>query len=262
MNKRALQIEVHACSLGDTMLNKIKISTGILLACSLCACAPVPTTAEIESAGIQALHAQLPSAIASLEKWANAGNVVAQRELGLAYAIKPEQQALALLWLERAAKNRDGDAEAQFQLAEAYYKSRLGLAKNEQQAWKWYEAAANNGYGKASFMLARMAKYGQGRSQDLALSVKWLEKASEQGNAQAMFLLSNAYAVGEGVKPDQALARKWLEESAELEYPVAIQALAMELESGSKHVEKDPLKARHLIKEASDERLMRWNRYQ
>ncbi|MFZ6730561.1 tetratricopeptide repeat protein [Undibacterium sp. Ji42W] len=242
------------------MLNKFKISASILLACSLCACAPVPTTAEIESAGIQALHAQLPSAIASLKKWANTGNAVAQRELGLAYAIKPEQQSLALLWVERAASN--GDGEAQFQLAEAYYKNRLGLAKNEQQAWKWYGAAANNGHGKASFMLARMAKYGQGAPQNLAISVKWLEKASEQGNAQAMFLLSNAYAAGEGVKPDQALARKWLEESAELEYPVAIQALAMELESGSKHVEKDPLKARHLIKEASDERLMRWNRYQ
>ncbi len=246
----------------DDMFHKLRISAGMVLLCSLCACAPVPTTAEIESAGIQALHAQLPSAIAALQKWANAGNAVAQRELGLAYAINPEQQAQALLWLERAAKNQHGDAEAQFQLAEANYKGRLGLTKNESQAWKWYELAANNAYGKASFMLARMAKYGQGVPQDLALSVKWLEKGSQQGNAQAMFLLSNAYASGEGVKQDQALARKWLEESAELEYPVAIQALAMELESGSKHVEKDPLKARHLIKEASDERLMRWNRYQ
>ncbi|WP_170133416.1 tetratricopeptide repeat protein [Undibacterium pigrum] len=244
------------------MLNKLKITAGILLICNLGACAPVPTTAEVESAGIQALHAQLPAAIASLEKWANAGNIVAQRELGLAYAIKPEQQALALHWLEQAASNQGGDAEAQFQLAEAYYKGRLGLTKDEQRAWKLYEAAANHQYGKASFMLARMAKYGQGTQQDLAASVKWLTKASEQGNAQAMFLLSNAYAAGEGIKQDQAMARKWLEESAELEYPVAIQALAMELESGSKHVEKDPLKARHLIKEASDERLMRWNRYQ
>lgn len=264
MNQRALHSEVHGFSHEDDMLNKLKISAGILLICGLGACTPAPTTAEVESAGIQALHAQLPSAISSLQKWANVGNVVAQRELGLAYAIKPEQQALALHWLELAASNHkgNGDAEAQFQLAEAYYKGRLGLAKNEQQAWKWYEAAANKRYGKASFMLARMAKYGQGVSQDLAVSVNWLMKASAQGNAQAMFLLSNAYAAGEGIKQDQALARKWLEESAELEYPVAIQALAMELESGSQHVEKDTLKARHLIKEASDERLMRWNRYQ
>ncbi|MFZ6742809.1 tetratricopeptide repeat protein [Undibacterium sp. JH2W] len=244
------------------MLNKFKISTGILFACSISACAPAPTTAEIESAGIQALHAQLPSAIATLQKWADAGNAIAQRELGLAYAIKPEQASLALHWLEKAASNQGGDAEAQFQLAEAHYKARLGLAKNEQLAWKWYEAAAINNHAKASFMLARMAKYGQGTPQNLSISIKWLEKSSQQGNPQAMFLLSNAYAAGEGVQQDQALARKWLEESAELEYPVAIQALAMELESGSKHVEKDPQKARHLIKEASDERLMRWNRYQ
>ncbi|MCH8620604.1 tetratricopeptide repeat protein [Undibacterium sp. TS12] len=233
---------------------------------SLLACArapaptPVPTMAEIESAGIQAVHAQHPTALLALQKWATAGYPVAQRELAFAYATKPETHTQTRTWLEKAAKG--GDTEAQFQLAEAYYKGRWGLKSDYQQAYNWYEIAANNKEGRASFMLARMSKYGQGTSQDLATSVRWLKTASEQGNAQAMFLLSNAYAAGEGTDKNPALARKWLEESAELEYPVAIQALAMELETGSQHVEKDAVKARHLIKEASDERLMRWNRYQ
>ena len=242
------------------MIKRIKTSLAIFTTLAVSACAPVPTTAEIESAGIQALHAQNPAAIRSLQKWADSGNPIAQRELGFAYAVQADKQSLALQWLEKAA--RGGDAEAQFQLAEAHYKSRLGLAQNYQQAWTWYEAAAHGNNAKASFMLARMAKYGQGVSKDLAASVKWLQLASTLGNAQAMFLLSNAYAAGEGLPKDAALARKWLEESAELEYPVAIQALAMELETGSQHTQKDTVKARHLIKEASDERLMRWNRYQ
>lgn len=227
------------------------------------ACTPavtIPGTAEIESAGMKALHAQSPSALDALNKWAQAGSPVAQRELGLAYSITPAHFNDALLWLEKAAQG--GDDQAQFQLAEAHYKERLGLKQNYAQAWKWYEAAAKNKNGKASFMLARMAKYGQGVTQDVAGSVEWLKIASQQGNAQAMFLLSNAYAAGEGVAQDTLQARKWLEESAELDYPVAIQALAMELETGSPQVEKDSLKARHLIKEASDERLMRWNKYQ
>ncbi|MFZ6655965.1 tetratricopeptide repeat protein [Undibacterium sp. TJN19] len=242
------------------MLNKYKMTALLIAAATLNACAPAPTTAEIESAGMQALHGQNKSAIAALQKWASAGNTIAQRELGLAYSVNPQNYALASVWLEKAAIA--GDADAQFQLAEAHYKARLDLSQNYQLAWKWYEAAARNKNARASFMLARMAKYGQGVPQDIALSMTWLKTASEQGNAQAMFLLSNAYAAGEGVAQDPALARKWLEESAELEYPVAIQALAMELESGSKQVEKDPARARHLIKEASDERLLRWNKYQ
>jgi hypothetical protein len=242
------------------MLNNYKIAAIFIIATSVIACAPAPTTAEIESAGMLALHGQNQSAITALQKWAVAGNTIAQRELGLAYSVNPQNYSMAVNWLEKAAIA--GDAEAQFQLAEAHYKARLDLSQNYQQAWKWYEAAAKNKNAKASFMLARMAKYGQGVGQDLVLSMTWLKTASEQGNAQAMFLLSNAYAAGEGVTQDPTLARKWLEESAELEYPVAIQALAMELESGSKQVEKDPARARHLIKEASDERLLRWNKYQ
>lgn len=247
--------------LSKTGYVKVALTASALVLLNACTpTATIPSNAEIESAGIQALHAQSPSALQALNQWAQAGNPVAQRELGLAYSIAPAHYADALLWLEKAAQG--GDDHAQFQLAEAHYKERLGLKQNYAQAWKWYEAAAKNKNGKASFMLARMAKYGQGVRQDVASSVQWLTIASQQGNPQAMFLLSNAYAAGEGVQQDMLQARKWLEESAELEYPVAIQALAMELETGSQHVEKDSLKARHLIKEASDERLMRWNRYQ
>jgi len=136
----------------------------------------------------------------------------------------------------------------------------LGLEKNLSIAWQRYHAAALQNHPKASLILARMAKYGEGVPKDLTESIKWLRHASEHGNGQAMFLLSNAYAAGEGVLADPAKSREWLEASAQADFPLAIQALAMELE-GKNESEADT-QARHLIKEASDERLMKWNRYQ
>lgn len=219
-----------------------------------------PATAEIESTGMRAIQAQHPDAIKTLRAWANHGIVAAQRELGLALAVQADKQAEAAQWLEKAAQA--GDTEAQFAFAEANYKAKLGLIQNQNVAWKWYEAAAAKNNAKASFMLARMAKYGEGTTPDLQKSVHWLQVASDQGNAQAMFLLSNAYADGEGVAKDPVKARAWLERSAEGDFPPAIQSLAMELEGEKQHHDPDKLSARHLLKEASDERMLRWNKFQ
>lgn len=219
-----------------------------------------PTIAEIESVGLTALHGQDTASVQQLLKWAEHGNSVAERELGLVYATVPQKQAEAAYWLEQGAKA--GDNEAEFAFAEVLYKGRLSLKADPQRAWYWYELSANKGHAKASFMLARMAKYGEGVPKNLSLSVEWLQKASDQGSAQAMFLLSNAYASGEGVRADQIKSHEWLERAAEADYPVAIQALAMELDQGGRHHGDDALRSRHLIKEASDERLLRWNKYQ
>lgn len=236
--------------------------TLLLLAASLGACTSevAPDNARIESVGMLALHGRQPGAITQLQAWAAAGRPVAQRELALALASMPDRSAQAGAWLQKAAAA--GDPEARFQLAQAFYQGNLGLKLDQAQAWSWYERAAASGNAKAGFMLARMAKYGEGVPRNLQLSATWLLEASKQGNAQAMFLLSNAYAAGEGVEQNPQLARVWLERSAEGDFPVAIQALAMSLESGDQHGERDPVRARHLIKEATDERSMRWNNYQ
>jgi TPR repeat protein len=221
---------------------------------------PTPSSAQIESAGVLAINAQTPAAMASLSQWAQQGMPVAQRELGLALASAGADLPQAVSWLNKAALA--GDSEAQFVLAEAHYKAKLGVPQSYALAWKWYAAAARQENAKASFILARMAKYGEGVPLDLALSVQYLQQASEAGNAQAMFLLSNAYAVGEGVAKNADLAQKWLEKSAEGDYPVAIHELALSLTANQDQAGENALAARHLIKEANDERSLRWNRYQ
>jgi len=241
-----------------------RLSTAALFFILFSACSPHvkqnPSSAEIESIGMQALHGQKNDALFALETWAQQGNVVAQRELAYALSVNSDQQSEASKWLKKAAEG--GDSEAQFNYAEANYKSRLGLKQNYAEAWKWYEAASRKKNEKATFMLSRMSKYGEGVPKNIEQSVHWLQVASEQGNAQAMFLLSNAYADGEGIAKNPDLARHWLELSAEGDFPVAIQALAMELDGNPNAKEQDKQRARHLLKEANDERKMRWNQYQ
>ncbi|MBC3935892.1 tetratricopeptide repeat protein [Undibacterium rugosum] len=229
-----------------------------LVACSVSQ-SNMPASAEIEAAGMQALQGKQAAAFRYLEKWAQAGVVKAQRELALARSADSATYAEAAKWLKTAAQS--GDNEAQFALAEAYYKAQLGLEKNYTEAKIWYQAAAIQNNAKAAFMLARMSKYGEGTRASADASVTWLLKASELGHAQAMFLLSNAYETGDGIKQDKAKARDWLEQSAEGEFPPAIHALALLLETeNTQHTDRQ--RARHLLKEASDERLLRWNRSQ
>lgn len=233
-----------------------------LMACTQVA-AP-PSSAQIESAGMLAQGTHQTAAIAQLTAWAGQGSPVAQRELALTYLNWPGHEADAQSWMLSAAKG--GDAESQFILAEALFKGTCGFQADHAQAWAWYEKAALQGNGKAGFMLARMAKYGDGTTQSLQQSTHWLIESSKAGNAQAMFLLSNAYSAGDGVARDEAKAREWLEKSAAGDYPVAIQALALSLDGrDAKSADQgaaDATRARLLLKEASDERLMHWRGYQ
>jgi TPR repeat protein len=230
-----------------------------LLSCAGQAEAP-PSSSQIESVGMVALQAHQPAAINTLERWAHGGLAVAQRELGLVRAQTPLMQAEGVSWLQLAATG--GDAKAQFHLAKALHEGKLGLQQDFAQAWVWFEAAARQNDRDASFMLARMAKYGQGVAASPERSVYWLQESSRQGNPQAMFLLSNAYAQGEGVNRNVMQARRWLALSAEGDYGVAVQALALELDGLGG---QDTVLAKHsrdLLKEAKDHRLMRWNGYQ
>jgi hypothetical protein len=240
------------------------MALGCALGCALAACSwmdgPPPVPTEIESIGMLALHGQRLDAVRKLKHWADSGSAVAQRELGLFYASAPNGQAEAVKLLTKAAEG--GDMQAQYHVGKALQEGKLGLKPDYPQAWKWLEASAKQGLGKASYLLARMAKYGQGVPLSLELSVHWLQEGSKQRDPQAMYLLSNAYASGEGISRNMMLARYWLTMSAESDYNVAIQALAMELDGLGGTESPFAQRSRQLFKEAKDHRLMRWNTLQ
>lgn len=246
----------------------LHLSAALLLELALAVCvaacseqpSAMPGSAQLESLGVLARQGRQASAVDQLQSWAQRGSAVAQRELALVYEEEEGSAKDAIFWLGKAAAG--GDKEAAFSLAGAYYNGKLGLGKDPVQAAQWYKSAAAQHDERAALMLSRMAKYGEGMPQDLLQSVAWLQQASANGNAQAMFLLSNAYAAGDGVTQDLALAQRWLEKSAQGDFPPALQSLALAVDTGSQHAEKNPERSYHLLKEATEERRMHWDQAQ
>jgi len=98
---------------------------------------------------------------------------------------------------------------------------------------------------QAAYRLALRLRNGSsdGVAADPACAAALLTQAAQGGVPAAMFLLSNMLAAGEGAARDEAAARRWLELAAALEYPEALQQLAM--------TEPDPRKADLLMRQAA-----------
>lgn len=109
------------------------------------------------------------------------------------------QQSASLELTALRTKALAGDALAQFELAEAYDFAR-GVAQDQKEALRWYEAAATQGLAAAqnstgSILLAQK-KYAEAFS--------WFEKASKQNNVQSINSLAYLYDTGQGVKQDRS----------------------------------------------------------
>lgn len=230
----------------------MKIRTGLLLAaCSLpfalASCTGKPSSDQIELLAMDASQRGDFQAEQRLADWARQGSPVAQRELALLYRNRPELADAAAGLLRQAAQS--GDAEAAFQMGE------LERTRNALDiAAQWYRAAGATGHPKAALALALMFKNGNGVALDKHQAIRWLQVAADGGNAHAMFLLSNAYADGDGVKTDPKKARQLLERAADLEYPAAIQQLALVKQTGDSLTAKDGAEAAALLQEAAEHR--------
>ena len=73
-----------------------------------------------------------------------------------------------------------GDPVAQYSIALLYYSGK-GVARNRTEARRWYNLAANQGYGQAQVNLAIMCAEGEGGQRDLVEAYKWFTLAAAQG---------------------------------------------------------------------------------
>lgn len=78
-----------------------------------------------------------------------------------------------------------GDAQAKYELGDAYYLGNHGLPKNHEQAVFWYQKAAEQGHAQAQNSLGFMYHTGQGVPRDYAQARFWFLKAAKQGDAEA-----------------------------------------------------------------------------
>lgn len=111
----------------------------------------------------------------------------------------------------KAAKR--GDAESQYRVGLRYYNGD-GVAKNEEEALRWYLRAAERAHATAQCYVGYMYAKGRGTATNLKEAARWFELSSQNGSAQAQFNLAVQYEDGSGVKEDRAEALKWYREAA------------------------------------------------
>ena len=99
---------------------------------------------------------------------------------------------------ELGQKAEQGDAEAQAKLG-AMYDDGLGVPADDEEAVRWYRAAADQGNADGQKHVGAMYVSGQGVPQDDQEAARWFLLAAEQGDADAQVLLGTLYRHGEGV---------------------------------------------------------------
>ncbi|CAA0078558.1 Secretory immunoglobulin A-binding protein EsiB [BD1-7 clade bacterium] len=102
-----------------------------------------------------------------------------------------------------------GNHQAQFTLAEQYFHGRDGQPRNHQEAFSWYQKAANGGYMPAQFTMGTLYDTGEGVKRDLAQAFKWYKTVANQGEGAAAYNVAVMYESGEGVAKDPQQAYVW-----------------------------------------------------
>ena len=146
---------------------------------------------------------------------ANAGDISAFTNLGAMYYFGrgvAQNYNEAFKWFQKAADNGVTDAYA---FLGAMYCNGQGVAQNFNEAFKWFQKAAENGAAAAYDVLGDMYYNGQGVAQNYNEAFKWFQKAADNGVASAFAYLGEMYYAGDGVAQNYNEAFKWFQKAAD-----------------------------------------------
>jgi len=164
----------------------------------------------------------------------------------------PKDLAKALYWDQKAAEQKIPDA--QYSMAVRFEDGDL-VEKNLRMAIKWYEACANNGFGKwqseAQASLGLRYLEGNGVIQDPVKAYEWITKSALQGNAPSIFFISD-WHLKKSNQQDQLIGRVMLETAASRGLPQAQFRLALYYSDG-RRVQPDFLLAATWARKASEQ---------
>jgi TPR repeat protein len=90
-----------------------------------------------------------------------------------------------------------------------------GVAKNYENALKWYKLAAEKGVAVAQYNMGVFYSRGEVVSQDRKAAARWFRKAANQGDTEAQAHLGSQYLNGTGLPKNDDEAAKWLTKAAE-----------------------------------------------
>ncbi|MDX1527522.1 MAG: SPOR domain-containing protein [Gammaproteobacteria bacterium] len=131
---------------------------------------------------------------------------------------QPADAVYDVRYLLRQAEQ--GDARAAFLLGTRFASGR-GAARDDSEAFRWFEKAAEAGLAEAQYNLGVMYASGRGVVRNMAAAARWYEQAANQGIAEAQFNIGTLYALGAGVDKDEVRAAEWLRRAANKSLPQA-----------------------------------------
>lgn len=197
-----------------------------LVLCDRIAAAPDDPDKPKDIAGTPALA---PSDIAIAIKYCRVASASSRRamfELGRAYAANKQLPEAIAAWRKAADK---GSSAAMVQLS-ALYGTGNGVAKDEPQARKLIERAAQAGNPSAVADLATAS--GGTAAMDPIKAREMLSKAAEANSAEAEYQLGLMAADGSGGPKDDAAARALFEKAAAQNHPGALLWMGAFAETG------------------------------
>lgn len=100
------------------------------------------------------------------------------------------------------------DPKAQNYMGYMYLNGR-GVPQNFDEAFKWFNASAQQGFGLGEYNLGRLYLSGKGVASDKKEALKWLSLAAGQGEGFALLDLGSMYRKGDGVKRDLVQAHTY-----------------------------------------------------
>ena len=173
------------------------------------------------------LHKDVKEGLKLAVDLANDGHVDSQYNLGLFYLRGLEQRLRdgtqvnlltqdineAAKWMQKAAVQ--GFSSAMVALGGLYEKGE-GVPLDNQKAMEWFKKAAAKGDASACHAIALAYFDGRGKVVPVnkTKAVEWLQRGAGKGDPQTQYALAGAYLRGEGVKKDPDAARKWFERAA------------------------------------------------
>lgn len=108
-----------------------------------------------------------------------------------------------------------GDARAEYVLALCYRNGGDDVSPSPEQAFYYFQKAADHGDSDALFKLAMCLYEGDGTTKNISEAIRYFRLAANQGDAEAAYRLSVAFSEGQGVPLDAVEATKWLELAAD-----------------------------------------------
>jgi TPR repeat protein len=150
----------------------------------------------------------------------------AMYQLGRAYAANRQMPEAIAAWRKASDK---GSTSAMVELG-VLYGTGAGVARDEAQARKLFERAANAGNPRGISNLAALGG-GAGAPSDPARARELLSKAAET-NAEAQYQLGMMLAEGNGGSKDDAAARALFEKAAAQNHPAALERMGAFAQEG------------------------------